>query len=255
MKFKTLSNEGALDLLGKLKSDPHHPAEDCETAAGAGEPLGDDLPHRLRKELSDLFADAADDKTYDARACVVVHEMLPRDEELLSNDSFWRWIALGPLREVVLRRFGATKVWDEEGDSPSIHPQNFGVGSSARQRAECYPYKLWLRAELAFVDEGDSYRYARRGDVDFWTSHVHRQSYTTNRALCSALIRYQFPDQLEGKPRLHSGMEDPGKGKLGVRTLAKRIRALQATYELTLLSEPELDELIAEQAKGLVHTN
>lgn len=255
MKFKILSNEKALELLGKLKASPDHQIGDFETSAGAGDPLEGAVLHKLRNDLMSLFTNPSDDKTFDSRACVLIHGALPRDEELLSSDGFWRWLALGPLRDVVLRRFGALGLWKDDEESLSIPPQNFGVGSTARQRAECYPYKLWLRAELAHTDGTDPYRYARRGDVDFWTSHIHRQSYTTNRALCSALIRFQFPDELGGKPRLLSGTEDVAKKRLGIRTLAKRIRALQATYELTLLEQMELDALILEQANGLTHAN
>lgn len=224
-----------------------------QSISGAGEYLDlrgiDDLARRLETVRSKHDEDR---KTFDADACEELHQSLV-DGDHLVDDGFWRWLALGPLREIVIWRFPAKVVAyndGTEGVSPP-NPANFGIGASARQRAECYPYKLWLRAELGRVEEGDQYRYARRGDVDFWTSHIHRQSYTTNRRLSSGLVRFQYPDALDGKAYLHSGQENALKKRFGIRTLAKRIRRLQATYELTLMDAAEIDELISELSSDL----
>ena len=257
MRFHILTEEKAKEILDVVESaagiEPN--VAGFQANSGAGESLPENLIDDVASQLIGLQQKFSDDtKGFDAEACVVLHKALPRDVEMLSNDGFWRWLALGPLREVIHWRFPLDSKVDERGDEvpAPIHRPNYGVGSSARQRAECFPYKLWLRAELGHVaGSDDPYRYAKRGDVDFWTSHIHRQSYTTNRRLCSALVRFQYPDERKGKPRLLSGAENREKNRLGVRTLAKRLRRLQASFELTVLDDAQLDDLLLEQAKGL----
>ena len=63
-----------------------------------------------------------------------------------------------------------------------------------------------------------------------------------------------FPDELAGRPRLLSGTEKIEEGRRGIRTLAKRIKRLQATCELSILEESELEALISELAQDLTPT-
>lgn len=258
MRFHVLAEGKAKEMID-LIDPPHYNSPEITTYqanAGAGTLLDDAVIEMLQTQLEALQKEFKDDtKRFDAEACVVIHKVLPHEQELLSNDGFWRWLALGPLLGITRWRFPPSQKRDDESGNEILgrfNRTNFGVGASARQRAECYPYKLWLRAELGHTDDGkESYRYARRGDVDFWTSHVHRQSYTTNRNLCSALVRFQYPDEREGKPYLLSGTEKREEGRLGMRTLAKKLRRLQATYELTMLDVGQLHDLILEQAHSL----
>ncbi len=256
MRYKVLDQLKARELLDRM--DPPHNERPTITglkSAGTGEPLDEGRVEEIKSQLMALKDQHADNtQAFDAAACVVIHEVLPDERDLLSDDGFWRWLALGPLQEVVLWRFppGKGRINGTGDAAPKLNRENFGVGASARQRSECFPYKLWLRAELGRVNgEGDLYRFAKRGDVDFWTSHVLRQTYTTNRALCRALARFQFPDELAGRPRLLSGTEKVDEGRLGIRTLAKRIKRLQATCELSILEESELEALISELAQDL----
>lgn len=261
MRIPVLTNDKAKEMVDILdppcEIDPN--VASYQSTNGAGEPLDLSSVEDLAHELGQLWRDCAEDtKLFDSRACVLVHRSVPREPEALSDDGFWRWLALGPLRQITIYRYPPSK--DREDEAGMVIPgrynrQNFGVGASARQRAECYPYKLWLRAELGHFTGGDDgkdpYRFAMRGDVDFWTSHVHRQSYTTNRLLCSSLVRTQFPDDRDGSPLLVSGEESVSDGIRGIRTLAKRLRRLQATYELNVLDQDELDVLVSEQASDL----
>lgn len=257
MKFKVLPQSRASEMLDQM--DPPRNGRPSvglfESRAGTGELVGDEVFTSLATALRDLQAElGTDTKQFDAEACVLVHSALPDDSELLSNEGFWRWLALGPFQGVVLNRFppGKRIAAGPDGPPPRINRPNFGVGASARQRSECYPYKLWLRGELGHVaGEHDPYRFAKRGDVDFWTSHIHRQTYTTNRALCRALVHFQYPDERAGRPRLAPGTDDPAKNRFGIRTLAKRLRRLQASFELSVLEEERLEELVSELAKGL----
>jgi hypothetical protein len=257
VRFHVVTEEKAKEILDLIENslEPQPDAAAFQSLSGAGETLPGHLIDEVASKLKELRQQFAEDtKRFDAEACIVLHQALPSDVEMLSNDGFWRWLALGPLRDLILWRFPRGKKVNDLGDEVPLrlHRPNFGVGASARQRAECFPYKLWLRAELGHVaGAAEPYRYAKRGDVDFWTSHIHRQSYTTNRRLCSALVRFQYPDEREGRPRLLSGTENKDKRRLGIRTLAKRLRRLQASFELTVLDDAQLDDLVIEQATGL----
>lgn len=257
MKYNVLDQRNANDILDRMDppGNERPSVSGLGSKAGAGDGLEEEVIERLTKRLEEIKrATGGDAKQFDAEACMAVHEALPAEPDLLSDDGFWRWLALGPLQDIVAWRFPPTKRRGPEGEElyPRFNRQNFGVGASARQRAECYPYKLWLRGELGQVrDGGERYRFAQRGDVDFWTSHVLRQTYTTHRPLCAALVRFQYPDDKEGRPRLHPGEENILEGKLGIRTLAKRVKRLQASYELSIFSEAELEALLYENARDL----
>jgi hypothetical protein len=256
MKYPVLEQQQAHSVLDRM--DPPYlempSVLGVSERAGAGEWIGDQVIAELTSLLLDVRGRISSTKAFDAEACVIVHQLIPNDPELLADDGFWRWLALGPLQEIVAWRFppAPRKTSDGEPLPPTFNRENFGVGVSPRQRSECFPYKLWIRAELGRVDDGgDKYRFARRGDVDFWTSHVLRQAYTTNRRLCAALVRFQFPDRRGGRPWLHPGTERPSVGIRGVRTLAKRIKRLQASCELSILEESELEELLSEHSQDL----
>ena len=260
MRFPILAEDRAREMLDRIDPARNEAVNitPLQSHAGAGASLDEALIVSIVSKLEALRLEFAEDqRQFDAEASTVLHKLLPSDPELTSNDGFWRWMALGPLCPLSMWRFPprATREERKEGESKPekrFNRQNFGVGATARQRAECYPYKLWLRGELGHTPEDeDPYRFARRGDVDFWTSHIHRQTYTTNRRLCSALARFQYPDGLDGNPRLHPGVEDPTKNRLGVRSLAKRLRRIQASYELSLLDDDQLDALVLEQSQGL----
>ncbi|KFN48227.1 hypothetical protein P873_01335 [Arenimonas composti TR7-09 = DSM 18010] len=258
MRYPIVTVDRAHALLEEIRTSGHCQIESSGVVAtaGAGDPFDLEAIEVLASELEIVRGSFAEDrKAFDAAACERIHRALP-DGECLSDDGFWRWLALGPLLGLVMWRFPLTTKDLEDGSTETLppKPQNFGIGASARQRSECYPYKLWLRAELGRVDEGDEYRFARRGDVDFWTSHIHRQSYTTNRRLCSALVRFQYPDELDGRPYLHSGEEDRDRKRFGIRTLAKRIRRLQATYELTLMDDSGIEQMIVDLATDLTRS-
>jgi hypothetical protein len=261
MKFKVIDQSRARDMLDRM--DPpinERPSiARFETKAGVGEMLEADVVENLTDGLLLLMREHANDtQAFDADACVLVHRALPDDTDLLSSDGFWRWLALGPLQDIVVWRFppGKGRIAGGNEVQPKFNRENFGVGASARQRSECYPYKLWLRAELGFTADGDDpYRFSKRGDVDFWTSHVLRQTYTTNRRLCAALVRFQFPDELGGRPFLIPGTEKIDEGRLGIRTLAKRIKRLQASTELTILVDEDLDALLSDLSRDLTRAS
>ncbi len=260
MRYRTIQTADARELVNALLGGESPSTDGRERWAGSGAEFDEERLAELARSLVDLKSEVSEQRPgapqaafrdFDARATVLVHRAIPRDADLLGDFDFWAWLALTRNAEVVLWRFPPKRPTEggEWNLAPVLH--NFGIGASARRRSENYLYKLWLRAELALRDDGlgDPYRFARRGDVDFWTSHVHRQGYSAYRDLAGALIRFQYPDELEGEPRLFPGQES--EDKRGIRTLAKRIKRLQANVEFGFLAPEELDALVVEQARGL----
>lgn len=204
---------------------------------------------RRQKDAGKLVATDAVSRGFDAMAAEVLHRAIPADVDVIGRFEFWIWLAVTHLREVIIWRFPGRLRDGATGSREPTNPNNFGLGSGRRSRVENYPYKLWMRADCARVGDGDPYRFVRRGDVDFWTSHVMRQGYAAYRGLARALVKFQFPDELGDKPRLFAGQEKDGKQ--GMRTLAKLLKRLQANVEFVLLDEAEADVLIRQHATGL----
>lgn len=101
---------------------------------------------------------------------------------------------------------------------------------------------MWLRADIGYDPKRkDPYELARRGDQDFWRSHVFRQSYGRCRTLVRALILYQFPDG--------SGNNRPTLKNDEIRELAKRLRLLHANMVFECLDQNSAYELISQEAE------
>jgi hypothetical protein len=177
----------------------------------------------------------------DARCFDLLHESLPRDELLLADMGFWARFAIVELADVINARF--------PGRKGKTNLDNFGLGS----RKECWPYKLWVRGELAFDEKAkDKYALGRFGGVDVWTSHVHRQNFMSIRPMFRSVLEFQYPSDLKGRPLLYEGEEDPKKGGVqGFRTLIKRLRENWASVEYTCLSQSEAAGLVRFHSRGL----
>lgn len=168
--------------------------------------------------------------SFEAEACEILHRALPIATEMLADYDFWTWLAVCQFRELVDWRHGG-----EEGHAV---PENFGIG----KRDENLLYRMWLRADIGCDSlRDDAYNLARRGDQDFWRSHVLRQGYGRCRAMVRALIRYQFPDASEGSPTLRI---------LAVRELAKRLKRLHANLLFEFLDEESARRLLEREAEA-----
>jgi hypothetical protein len=169
---------------------------------------------------------------FEAEACAELHRALPSDPQMLGDYEWWMWLAVFRFRELV--------DWRHGGESGLAAPANFGIGNGS----ENLLYRMWLRADAGYDPaREDPYELARRGDQDFWRSHVFRQGYGRCRSLVRALIRYQFPDGSAGNPRLKTGE---------IRELAKRLRRLHPNLVFEYLDEGTaygLVEAEAERAK------
>lgn len=165
---------------------------------------------------------------FEAKACVIIHQALPRDEAL-ADPAFWIWLATRPGLDLVRRRYPPSE------KKPIPDRNNFTSGNAR----ETFYYRLWMRAELAY-DHGrsDPYELAEYGDVDFWRSHVFRQMSTETGPLLAAFIAFQHPNGPDGEKRLSQG---------DLRDMVKYMRRAAANIMVETLNEEEAQAFVEGQ--------
>jgi hypothetical protein len=161
---------------------------------------------------------------FEAEAARAIHERVNVPSEILADADFWLWLAVAHFSDIVEWRYGNP----ENGTGLA----NYGIGA----RSENLIYRLWLRADLVYDEEvSDRYNLCRRGQIDFYRSHLFRQGYANARNFSRALLRFQYPH------------DDPTEPKLKVdqiRELVKRLRRLRANLFLEILDEQECRKVI-----------
>jgi hypothetical protein len=179
-----------------------------------------------RSELNSAFEAAIVDIVHDG-----INRLVRQTSQILADDGFWRWLAVTHFRPIIERRHPA-----KQGPG---NVQNFGIGSVV----ENFVYRVWLRGDIGLdVDRHpeDPYVLARRGDQDFWRSHIFRQSYGACRVFARALVTFQYP--CDGTQTLKTEQ---------MRELAKRLRRLYANVVFEYLSFDEALDLIRYEADKL----
>jgi hypothetical protein len=243
MRYRILTARGLDAARGFLQSGTAVPdLSQHEAMVGAGEPLQEEvlkqLAEKIRRAQFRLEKDKLTPEELDRHCFEHVHPTIPADELLCADVQFWTRFAVVHLADVIQKRF--------PGRSGKLNLDNFGLGS----RRECWPYKLWVRGLLSFDSNArDPYALGRVGGVDFWTSHVHRQNFMAVPQVFRAVMRFQYPPRLKGQPLLFDGEEK--SGKLGIRTLIKRLRENWATVEYLLLDETAVTQLLKLHSEGL----
>jgi len=187
----------------------------------------------LRKQFPEsLPSKSSDGPKFDALACAEIHSRLNISDVLASNQSFWAWLSLKYFWDLIN--------WRHKGTGSFAIVENFSITKRRHGLLE----RLWFRAELGKLNHGsDPYQIVKTAtDRDFWESGIIRPTYSSNRRVASAFIKYQF-----GVPggRLH--LTDPD----GVRMLYKRVKRIYATLSLDVLGESDAEKLISDLAKGL----
>src|SRR6185312_5879467 len=104
---------------------------------------------------------------------------------------FWLWLSIAHFGEIVEWRYGNP----EHGTTIA----NYGIGT----RSENLLYRLWLRADLVLDEQSkDKYHLCRRGQIDFYRSHLFRQGYANVKNFARALLRFQYPHSDAAAPNL-----------------------------------------------------
>jgi hypothetical protein len=193
MQYYALKSSHALQTLEDLRNDKQINLRQVVEIRGHGDDLKalKDVLRDLKNKLNEIRSkyplilrphDPSGGK-FESEACSIVHSTLPPDPCMLGDYEWWTWLAIVRFRDLVEWRYGPSK--------PTA-PANFGIGSGS----ENLLYRMWLRADIGYDPKRkDPYELARRGDQDFWRSHVFRQSYGRCRTLVRALILYQFPEK------------------------------------------------------------
>ncbi|TBF31492.1 hypothetical protein [Rhizobium ruizarguesonis] len=171
----------------------------------------------IKVELENLMASIGETgknagSEFETPAAPVVHRLLP-EHPALADPEFWIWLAVSFGQDLVQWRYGSIG-----------NHSNFGIGGSG----ENLFYRLWLRGEIGHTPGSeDKYRLARYGDIDFWRSHIFRQSYGDARIFARAFLEFQFPVKRNGKPRLKQAE---------VRVLAKHLKRARSNLLFEVMS-------------------
>lgn len=239
MRYVALKSEHAIETLEALRRGEGVDQGRVLAFRGSGADIDQVLPGLAETlyEIKSRFPERLrhrdpDGGKFEAEACSEVHKALPFDPQMLADYEWWLWLAVFYFRELV--------DWRHGGETGRAAPANFGIGNGS----ENLLYRMWLRADAGYDPaRTDPYELARRGDQDFWRSHVFRQSYGRCRALVRALILYQFPD---------GAMANPTCDTREIRELAKRLRRLHPNVFFEYLDQDTAYELVrveAERAK------
>lgn len=235
MKYSVISADKASTVLETLRGGGEIDAEDVDER-GEGKAFPSDVLEHLQTRLAKIkakFPEALGKRDqaggqFEREACAVVHAAIPsEDPHMLADYDFWTWLALS-FRELV--------EWRHGGKEGVAHIANFGIG----KREENLFYRLWLRAEIGKAD-GTKYELSRRGDQDFWRSHIFRQDYGKCRAFVHALVKLQFPDPGD-KARWDTDH---------IRELAKRLRRVNATLIFESLDDGGAEALVEREAAAV----
>jgi hypothetical protein len=247
VKYKVLLREG-IDLV-RTALDSRAEIPDLgsyEKLVGIGQVLDEQvlvsLASQIRSRQKKLQKSGSSPEIIDHHCFDLVHESLPADPFMLADKDFWTRFAVVHLKDVILARF--------PGKKGKVNPDNFGIGA----RTECWPYKLWVRGDMAYdvANRDDKYFRGRVGGADMWTSHVHRQRFMSARQMFRAVWEFQYPNELQGKPLLFEGEDNPEKGgRPAFRTLVKRLKENAASVEYATLSDEDAHRLVVEHGTGL----
>jgi hypothetical protein len=218
MSYPALSRADARTYVDALKLGLHPEPPVVRTVEEGEDVDWDSLAADIAAKLAQLATGEPVKKRSDRRgadfeieAGPIIHKNLPTHEALADSD-FWTWFALLHAMPTVLWRYD---------NDPS--PKNFGIGSPG----ENLIFRIWLRAEVAHVaGASDPYGLIAVGDIDFWRSHIFRQSYADARPFARELLNFQFPPDQDRRPRLSIAE---------IRDLAKRLRRARTNLFLEVM--------------------
>ena len=234
MKYQVLEAAEARRYLQGCRAKVAFVREPSLEWRGEGEEFDVSFISTLRTALTTLQSRYSekrsdnDNSEFEAEASVLVHSAIPSEPRVLADFGFWTWLAVLHFPQTVEWRYG-----QPEG---GVDLKNYGIGA----KNENLLYRLWLRGEIS-LDESAAHRYhlTRKGQVDFWRSHLFRQGYASVPAMARALIGFQYPDDLDGKPRLKISE---------IRALAPRMKRLRANLMYEFLDEAACLKLVQREA-------
>ena len=242
MKGKTLDSESAKQIIEQRRAGKDAKvitSQLGETGSGDwwDESRATDVSDTLEAIMQELKGDSPrinqrTQQIFDSKACEPVHKGLALDPDLISNDGFWRWIAVDKFYKVIEARMNTSQ-----------NDKNFGIDGISDHRIAI----LWYRADL-FLDPkaDDPYHLAKMHlRTDFVESGIARVRYGWSRNLARAFVRFQYPNPESDETYLNNGKE-------GVRMLYKRLRQAHSTASFEYYDEEEITQILFDQSEDLL---
>ena len=198
------------------------------------------LKDLIDKVPSTLNSKSAGWQIYDAEACEIIHSLfceLPI--KVAVSEGFWRYLSCY-CHEYVFKRYGYTSNED-------FKDEHFG-----KLREAIIP-RLWFRADSVFIQKStdsselDSYKLAKLGSSDFWSSFILRRDFARSRALNRAMVKYFFiPDQISWTLK-----NNPISVTDAFRTLGKEIQKQHSITPYEILNENNCSIVISTLASEI----
>lgn len=165
---------------------------------------------------------------FEGLAAGIIHKhlnVLPL--EVLTDEDFWRFIAVLPMMELVAWRH------------PTLGNNNFGL-TQGRGFLRCLPYRMFIRADIAFrSSNGTDYDLASNKDFgqDQWASHVIAQQYGMVPILVKSMLHY-FAGIRSRKVKQPTQID---------REIAKELNQIRSIQVFEFFEkESEFDQIISE---------
>lgn len=255
--YPTTSMKQARSFLARVQESGQIPGstDDYVSFKGSGAEDVEDALQGLEHDLRDYSGSEPVKPEFDAVAREVVHRnLVGLSDAVLADADFWRYLSCVRFYSLVARRHPpSAKSRAEDGIDGNW--DNFGGKSSSVR--ESLMFRLFTGADLAYVpgEASDPYELCRIADVDLWQSHIVRVMSGDNPVYVRELLRwfrrrdewYKSISDVD-VATLFSSFDDSPKTR-HLRDLVKRIRRLRSNVVHEFLSEGEVQDLVAEEAR------
>lgn len=241
MAYPCIDKSAAEKLLAAYRDDGIYDALRYVKLEGSGENEVEGVSFsRLHNDLKTIFVGPrpkgeSQDAYFEMMACSVVHRALDKLSVAAASDpKFWLWLTFASagkkMLELVDLRF-------KKGDKIPAEV-NFGITTRAYVYDGLYA-RLWWRG-YRFFDEtaANPYELAERGDIDFWRSHILRQTFSQADCMAKAFIKFILPQH--GKS---SGWDIPL-----MRRIAKKLKARYTSCCFEALDEEQCNQILLDLA-------
>lgn len=241
MSYPCLDKSAAEKLLAAYRDNGIYDALRYVKLEGSGENEVEGVSFsRLHNDLKTIFVGPrpkgeSEDAYFEMMACSVVHRTLNKISIAAATDpKFWMWVTFASagkkMVDLVDQRF-------KKGERIPAEV-NFGITTRPYVYDGLYA-RLWWRA-YRFFDRSaaNPYELAERGDIDFWRSHILKQTFSQADCMAKAFIKFILPEH-----KRSSGWDVPL-----MRSVAKKLKARYTSCCYESLDEEQCKQILVELA-------
>lgn len=236
-RFDSLSQDYAKSALAALRDGVSFNAFEYAKETGEGEKFECNV-EGLAEELLTLFDECSGtmkEADFESKAVSLLHTRLQLPKFVAGHREFWTWLTFvadgGSFQKVVVKRYSL--------DAKEV---NFGIVRKSAVHEGLFA-KLWTRADRFIDDESDdAYHYAKRGGIEFWSSHFFKQDFASCKQMWQAFVEFCYPQK--GAVESHYTINY-------IRALAKLGKARNSVTGFELLTQKECLDIWDEVAEGL----